>query len=330
MGVKVIHLLKMTWMFTWRLLIVSTLLFGSRYNDSVPLLAFGVAAVLVFGFNKTLLTWPLIRLFRGRSFIEPAGGFRARTPKRSKPTKRRPTRPQVEQEPARPQIGSATANGRITGFEPRALEVKPVPRFPTMYGVPGEGLDGAVNLSAENVKLGIKGERNFARALGVARKLGDYHTIWSVPVPDQVEFKPGPYGTDIDCILATGEAIFLIDLKNYKSGDVRYYNRGNQLYCEDVPTGKQVGEPKTMSRNMEMATSAVRKHCPNAEIWPVVVFMPTDKGEGVIDKVNWPGQVPAVNLSEFLEIISKQPKFEWSAPTGGSFARLTSLQKMKR
>lgn len=339
MFTKLIHFAKMSWMFIWRFTLISALVFGGRYMEALIPAAFILAGLSSFVLQRTLLTWPLLRLVTGKRVVIPSSSWGSEAIPAT--SKQRPTgrtaRPTAGRGPGKPHVGpvgggselsSASRNGRITGFEPKSLEQWPVPQHFNMKGAPGAGLQGAQNMSQTNIDLGVKGEENFARALSATGQIGRFGTIWSVPVPDQDFFRPGKYETDIDCIIGTGSAIFLVDLKNYKSGNVRYHRRGNELYCEDVATGKQIGEVKTMTRNMEMATSAMRKHFPKANIVPVVVFMPTDKGEGTIDKVVWPGGIPAMNLTEFLSVLAQQGDFDWKLPHAGAFSRMGNLLTM--
>lgn len=338
MFTKLIHFAKMSWMFIWRFTLISALVFGGRYMEALIPAAFILAGLSSFVFQRTLLTWPLLRLVTGKRVVIPSDSWGSDAiPAPSKRPAGHTARPTAGRGPGKPHVGpvgagsrltTASRNGRITGFEPKALEARAVPRVPSMIGAPGAGLHGATGMSQTNIQLGVKGEENFARALDATGQIRRFGTIWSVPVPDQDRFVPGPYGTDIDCVLATGSAIFLIDLKNYKSGDVRYTAQGDQLYCEDVATGKLIGEAKTMTRNMEMATSAVRKHLPKANIVPIVVFMPTDKGEGVIENVSWPGGIPAMNLTEFLSVLAQQQDFNWQLPHSGEFGRISNLLQM--
>lgn len=333
MFTKLIHFAKMSWMLIWRLLLLDALFFAGRFDTQFLAAAVIGSFVSVFFFNRTLVTWPLIRLLRKRPAVIPADGFDgAARPRPTRPSgyQRGPVKvkPQAPTVPTGGTLATASANGRITGFEPSALKARTVPATPSMIGVPGAGLHGATGMTQTNITLGVAGEENFAKALSATGQIGRFGTVWSVPVPDQDRFVPGPYGTDIDCVLATGSAIFLVDLKNYKSGDVRYHSSGNLLYCEDGATGKQVGEVKTMSRNMEMATNAVRRHFPSANIVPVVVFMPTDKGEGVLDNVVWPGGIPAMNLTEFLSVLANQQDFSWNLPHAGALGRMGNLLTM--
>lgn len=337
MFTKLIHFAKMSWMFIWRLTIVSVVLLGGHYIELLVPAAFIAAGLGAFVFNRTLLTWPLLRLVTGKRVVIPANswGSDATTAPVKKRTGGHAPRSTGGRGPGKPHVGpvgttlqTASRNGRITGFEPKTIEQWPVPTHFNMKGAPGAGLHGAQNMSQINIDLGVKGEENFARALAATNQIGRFSTIWSVPVPSMDSFRPGEYETDIDCIIGTGSAIFLVDLKNYKSGDVRYHRRGDILYCEDVATGQQVGEPKTMSRNMEMATAAMRKHFPDANIVPVVVFMPTDKGEGTIDKVVWPGGIPAMNLTDFLSVLVNQGEFNWKLPHSGAVARMGNLLTM--
>lgn len=340
MFTKLIHFAKMSWMFIWRFTFVSALVFGGRYMEALIPAAFILAGLSSFVFHRTLLTWPLLRLVTGKRVIIPSDSWGSDAIPAA--SNQRPAghtaRPSAGSGPGKPHVGpvggggirlgTASRNGRITGFEPKSLEARPVPNVPAMIGTPGAGLHGATGMSQTNIQLGVKGEENFARALDATGQIRRFGTIWSVPVPDQERFIPGPYGTDIDCVLATGSAIFLIDLKNYKSGDVRYTAQGDALYCEDVATGKLIGDVKTMGRNMEMATTAVRRHFPKANIVPIVVFMPTDKGEGLIENVNWPGGIPAMNLTEFLSVLAQQQDFNWQLPHAGAFGLMGNLLKM--
>jgi hypothetical protein len=329
MFTKLIHLAKMTWMFTWRLLIIDAIIFKGGTDEYALVAGFILAAVMVFGFKQTLLTWPLIRLVTKKRVIIPSNSWGSnaitaptKPVKKYKQPSRTKNQPEVEHKAYR---DSASENGRITGYEPGMLAKYPVPTVSSMTGVPGSGLLNATEMTKTNVNLGMQGEENFARALFVEGLIHRFRTIWSVPVPDQEEFKPGPYSTDIDCVLATGNTIYLVDLKNYKSGAVQYHNKGNQLYCEDNITGEQVGEVKTMSRNMEMATTAMQHHFPKANILPVVVFMPTNKGEGFINKVVWPGGVQAMNLSQFLYKLKAEPDFSLQSSDAGAFLRIERL-----
>jgi len=339
MFTKLIHFLKMSWMLTWRLLVFGAIFLGSQHNDILLWVAIGTSAVLVFGFNKTLRTWPLIRLIAGGKAFLPANSWG----EASRPVRQAPNRT-PRRGPGRPNLGtpggiqrpsivghvaSATNNGRISGFEPKALESMAVPNSVSMTGAPGAGLHGAKGMSQTNIDLGVKGEENFAKALSLTGQLDRFKTVWSVPVPAQNSFVPGPYGTDIDCVLFTDSAIFLVDLKNYKSGDVRYFSHGEELFCEDGATHKQVGEVKVMTRNMEMATNAVRNYFPHYNIVPVVVFMPTDKGEGVLDNVTWPGGITAMNLTEFLSVLANQQSFDWNATAhAGAVGQFGQLLRM--
>jgi hypothetical protein len=337
MFTKVLHIAKMTWMFSWRLLILDAIVFKGAIDEKAILISFITATVFVVGFNKTFLTWPLVRLIRKKRVIIPANAWGSDAVVAPTEPKREPTPAAVpttkfrSPETAATVIDGAIEKGRITGYEPSTLEALPVPATLTMTGTPGSGLNDASGMDQDNIDLGIKGEANFARALSVAGLIHRFRTIWSVPVPDRDIFKIAQYSADIDCVLATDETVFLIDLKNYKSGAVRYYHKGIQLYCEDSMTGQQVGDPKTMSRNMANATEALRKHFPKVNFTPVVVFMPTDKGEGFVDKVFWPGNIPAMNLSQFFYKLNTESDFSYdTTPHAGAFSLIASLLREKR
>lgn len=342
---RIFNFVKMSWMLTWRLAIPSFFLFhGPHWNAIVPF-ALVVSAVSVFALKTTLVTWPLLKLLQRNPVVAPSdtwAGEKApeQVPELPKQRRTPASTPQYNRYgpavPPVPRLSTASEPGRITGYEPKTLEAMSIPNLPNMIGRPGSGLENVErdhqdNMSAKAVALGKRGEENFARALMKANLLHRFGNIWSVPVPDLERFVPAAYEADIDCLLATGSTIYLVDLKNYKSGNVRYYSKADELYCEDVPTGERVGDLKIMTRNMIKATIAMRKHFPDAKIVPVVVFMPTDKGEGTIDNVWWPGGVRAMYLSQFLEEVVHEPSFEWNAGIAhaGVFARMSNLLWMR-
>lgn len=339
---RIFNFVKMTWMLTWRLAIPSFILFhGPHWNIILPV-ALVISAGTVFALNKTLVVWPLLKLIQRKPIIEPAdtwsGEKAPEKPDTPTPAPHKPTGSgsynRSTPQPTQRYLPTASQVGRITGYEPDALKARPVPRTMYMTGVPGSGLSDAEegdygSMSEAVVALGKEGEENFARALQAAGLLHRFHTTWSLPVPDQERFIPASYNADIDCALGTGRTIFLVDLKNYKSGNVRYYAEGAMLFCEDVPTGALVGETRHMTQNMQNATLALRGHFPDANIVPVVVFMPTNKGEGTIDNVMWPGGIRAMNLTQFLAELAAEPDFSWQAPHGGALARMGNLLRMR-
>lgn len=305
---KIVNVPKVLWMLFWRLSFATLFFTGSfpfYRNLTISLVA---SLILVLGFNRTIKIFPLINLIRGKGIFriigDSDGQLAFRRGGASSTSGGRTFIPHSSNV-----IETAFANGRITGYEPRNLAMLDVPKGALVVGSPGKGLSSASNMSQKNISLGQMGETNFAKVLGKERITRRLMTLWSVSVPDKNSLTPGPYGTDIDCIVVTGDTVYLIDLKNYKSGDVTYRSDGQKLYTIDNTTGNLVGEPKTMSRNMEMATDIMRSHFPGINFVPAVVFMPTDKGEGIIDDVYWPGNIKAVNLSDMLEHLSLQMSY---------------------
>lgn len=320
-------------MLSWRLLMVDAVIFRGGYDTKFLILAVLISGFMAFFLNKTITAFPLIRLIMRKPVIVWADGFSNDNEPRV--VKSRPATPREKAKLAEPvkvvqRVKTATTNGYMTGFEPSALASIPIPDFPTMDGVPGASLGEENEMDEAAVKLGIMGEQNFARALAVTRLIGRFGSVWSVPVPDPEVFEPAAYNADIDCVIATGTCIYLVDLKHYKSGNVRYYHNGNQLFCEDVATGALVGETKTMSQNMSTATRVMKHHFPKVVIKPVVVLMPTDKGEGIIDNVMWPGNIQAMNLTQFISQLQADRDFSYSTPQGGALSRISSLAKRKR
>ena len=343
MASKILHFIKMSWMLIWRVLLFTTFFaFAQNWQTNLVWASLIGSAIVVFGFGKSLRTFPIIRAFFMRDTLildfdkpklasrNPNGRSYGNTRPRgnARPTTSTPSyAPHQGSVPYShgPKLNGATANGRMTGFEPKAMEHYPVPKIHSMTGVPGAGLQNAAGMTKTNIALGTAGEQNFAKALAKTGAIKRFRTVWSVPVPSMDRLEPNKYGTDIDCVIETASAVFLVDLKNYKSGDVQYYSHNEFLNCVDRATNQPVGDTKVMSRNMEMATNAVRKHFPRANVVPVVVFMPTDKGEGELLDVVWPGDVPAMNLTEFLTVLNTQGDSVSRSESSYAAARLGGL-----
>ena len=328
------HGVKLWWMTLWRLMVLD--MFTGALQGWM-ILAFPLAfSIVLTACGWTVITWPLARALRYRAspFYKIAVGPYFGQPQRprytpsSRPGYRGPSQysPQPHHGGARQE--TASRNGRMTGFEPRALEAVTIPQLPTMTGAPGAGLHSS-HFSSRNVNLGVEGEVNFAKALTKTGLLKAFHSLWSVSVPDPKVLTPNKYNTDIDCILVAGNEVILVDLKNYKSGDVTYTARGDQLHCTDNVTGIAVGTPKKLSRNMEMALTSVRGHFPRLKVSAFVVFMPTNKGEASIAPGTvWPGSVPAVSLTNFLAYL--QSRAVNGAPNGAATTFIRNMGALVR
>ena len=221
------------------------------------------------------------------------------------PQAQRQQRPAPEPEPQFAEIlQRASKGGRMTGFEPREM-AKYYPTFTTSAkGVAGLGLFGS-DFSASSVYQGQVGETNFFKALSKTDLVDSYMSYWSVrlPAPNRPLRPDDKYTTDVDCVLVEGNTIHLIDLKNYASGAVTWHNEQESwLLCRDDVTGKQVGKPRKMSRNMAMALSRFQALFPTAEVTARVTLIPTNFGEATVEPGTcWPGDIPLETLSQTLD-----------------------------
>lgn len=101
--------------------------------------------------------------------------------------------------------------------QPRPAEDLVLDSHAWMHGTPGQSLQSSSSaLGAENTRVGILGERRFAKALESAGMLDRFTTFWSLHLPDtdgagNVDAGMSKY--DIDCIIQTQDQIWLIDVK---------------------------------------------------------------------------------------------------------------------
>lgn len=219
-------------------------------------------------------------------------------------------------------VDRATGPGFITGFEPQELESINLAPHTHMYGTPGAGLSGS-GFAESNIKLGQLGELNFAKVLQSQGMLDSYASFWSVQMPDAQIGASAQFNTDIDCILVSRDSVWLIDVKNYVQGAVTWHRESatdertgkevQQLVAVDNETGGYVGEPRRMSRNMQMAADRFTKRFEESDlrlsVKSVVVMMPRRDGLGVIENVTWPDNIPAAALPRFLHWISEEQPF---------------------
>lgn len=219
-------------------------------------------------------------------------------------------------------LSRASRKGKTSDyFDNQHLEKLPIPNTARMFGSPGAGLGSADQFGSGAVAAGQKGEENFAKILarvdengspyfaedGSPRLLDLVYSFWSVGIPAEEGQKS--YNTDVDCILLQNDKMMLVDLKYYLDGAVTYSQYKDLLYTVDHETSNWVGEPKKMTRNMEMALDRYRKQFPNHLIEAITILIPTNMGEGNITTNSqftpkYPGDIPLLTISSGLNRIS--------------------------
>jgi hypothetical protein len=316
---------RVWWMLTWRSVFISFLCGMAEdtvFYDFGPVFLLApvpiypiVAIVMVVVFKKTFAKRPLLGLLKDQPPVVSltrhynphalARRTRPHTPPGSpRYTSTSRTKTATGRAPERPTIDKPTNRGTLTGFEPEKLKNVPMPTSDHMHGSPGIGL-GDSGFGAQAIELGQAGEANFAKVLGMEGFIDKFPTFWSVHLPDENGDVDEKYrNVDIDCVILTGDTLWLVDLKNYRQGDVTYRTYGERLYVEDNATGSWVGEPYKMSRNMsnaELRFSKLLTRKP-VRVESVVVFMPTPMGVGqTTPETRWPDRVKTYMLPDFLD-----------------------------
>jgi hypothetical protein len=311
---------KVWWMAQWRLSLATFLLYDWMLLTVV--LAMATSAILIFGAKRTVLIFPLLRLLLRRPAVQPVAARAGRKPREKTPTQAKPQA-----------VGrqKASTRGRITGYEPKLLAaVEATGKL--MAGKPGAGLTSSA-FDARAVETGMAGELRFAQAMKLfgtttqTHLLDRLYSFWSVAMPDAHGRPDRSFGTDVDCVLLSNKFIYLIDVKNYKGGGLRYTASGEMLHATDVATGEPVGEPKLMSKNMAMAVERFTRLFPQHTIIPRVVFMPTDMGAAHLSGVTWPGGIPAVGVDELLPELARAAAGAQISTTAYTATRIRSLVK---
>lgn len=219
---------------------------------------------------------------------------------------RRPDSNQFSPPEAGEQLTRASRPGKMTGYEPRALRDYHAPISINAKGIAGLGLFGS-SFSQQSVYMGQMGEVGFYKVLCKENLIDSASSFWSVAMPGNqgVATADTRFSTDVDCVIVQGNVIYLFDLKYYRSGDVTWHTTDGQwLLCRDNASGKQVGSPRKMSRNMAMAQERFPKIFPHHRVRSYVVLVPTDSGLGnVAPGTAWPGDVPLITITEAVAMI---------------------------
>lgn len=213
------------------------------------------------------------------------------------------------------QRAQASGPGQISGYEPRTIDTTRFQNSNLIFGSPGAGLSAA-GFSKAATQMGQDGELRFAKALVKAELIDRVATFWSVSLPAEVSRRvargatmaeDAKFNTDIDVVVFTGTVIYLVDVKNYRSGGITYYTSRDSsvLISLDDATHEMVGEEKHPSRNMIMALDRFKKMFPNKNVQARIVFVPRDEGEATLRGATWPGGIPAVRLTDFLAELTK-------------------------
>lgn len=322
-------MLRMFWMILWRFAIFAGVA-AIFWNDAGVF--FGPVGVVFFSALGSFLLYKVAGI---EVFTHPLSRFLHKLPVYRKvsgsvstgytqPTRKTtPSSPNTSQPPftiPRPIQRQATKKGRMTGYESGILSEFAIPRTSSMFGTPGAGLTGATNkFGSAAVEMGQKGEANFAKILSMTNidgfkrdfpvedvMIDKLYSFWSVSVPTNGK---KDYDTDVDCILVKGNKMMLVDMKYYKDGDVTYYGDGEKLYTIDNATSNWVGEPKKMSRNMEMAVDRFKQVFPKYEISAIVILIPTNMGIGEMGRYPftpmYKGNIPLYTVKDGLRVISR-------------------------
>lgn len=206
----------------------------------------------------------------------------------------------------------AVGPGTTTGYEPAALSSVVSGSSPHTYGAPGLALQHARGRGAARAR---EGHDLFARALTREGLIDRFAIFWHVQLPED-----GAVGANsqtsaaVDCVILTGRSLWLIDVKNYAQGGVRWLTDGTDLVATDTVDGGQVGETRVMGPSISTArdrwqakVSAVGLR---TRVKAAVTLLPRDTGLGEISGLTWTGGVPIQGLPQLLDFLKKEPAFD--------------------
>ena len=206
----------------------------------------------------------------------------------------------------------AVGPGQQTGLEPDALADQPIATDPNVWGAPGLSLGNAQDQAAKRVR---EGQQHFARALS-ARGIHAKHAVfWNVQLPQE-----GAVGASlnavggVDCVVLTGRSLWLIDVKNFAQGGVRWLTDGDQLVAVDLTDGGQVGEARLMGKSLSVArdrwVAKLDGMGIRAKVHAEVTMLPRHNGLGDIPQLSWTGNVPISGVGSLLDRLARESAFD--------------------
>ncbi|MBT1166288.1 nuclease-related domain-containing protein [Bifidobacterium simiarum] len=208
-------------------------------------------------------------------------------------------------------IAFFAAVGSVTDSEETSVQAEPSDQTDDLYGMSEaeivrrlrsctaqvKGLHGGglhdTGFGAMRENAGRRGEYSLAAALIRHGLLDDPNTcVWfSLRNPGD-----DTGNTDIDCVIARGTNVWLLDAKHY-------YPAAKDLYLESAGDRAVKGGDRTYvtSRNMAWVTNAVRERLGFARIHPLVLLCRTRGGVyGIRSDVRWPGDIPVRQTDQWL------------------------------
>lgn len=204
-------------------------------------------------------------------------------------------------------------------------------------GNPASNVSEAQRFSQDSLSAGVAGEMAFAAALLKADVPDHAQIAFSAHLPDEAAAEQGvvvpsqryPHN-DVDCIIATRDYVFLVDVKNYMSGGNFFYaNEGRYITTPAMDGLSYFDTTMNMqeaSRNMEMVYDFYSKAFPNQTLIPIVVLMPTDNGEPhVAGDMMFPGGIKVVGLTKFLNMLLSTKKFRAGCKTEKAWPDIQKL-----
>lgn len=158
------------------------------------------------------------------------------------------------------------------------------------YGEAGKGIE-QVSHFGKNAYTGAAGERKLSGHLNRHPMCSRYFAWRSLRIPHS----PGQtnYQSDVDMALASGNRLVLIDAKMYASG-YTYWSAFGRVFKGTQILKDDDGNPRRLSRNMELAVTRYREALPGCRVEGVVIFVASGKKSQLPNSVSllrWPGGI---------------------------------------
>lgn len=185
-----------------------------------------------------------------------------------------------------------------------------------IFGKAAKGLAKS-NFDKKSKFAGIEGEKKFLQELEKSKITKDYDVWCSLKIPNS------KYRTDVDFAITNNKEIILIDVKMWQGG--KHYWSLNGIPFKGLSPMKKNGKIG-LSKNMQMAVEAYKKHFPEMTVSAKVVFVPTNNKKtpkpASVFFLKWPGNINSIQMNDFIKSIKRKRKTKTNEHTTNKMKKL--------
>lgn len=166
---------------------------------------------------------------------------------------------------------------------------------PKVFGIPGSSLQG---LRGPKFDKGFEGERRFHSLLQERGFLEDYDSFWSLEVGQGRHQR-----IEIDCVLASGDKVLLIDVKNWNFEKNDYSQPLPDVIIKKGRGAKELPEVYHLGNSLLRGQTYLSRVLPGTIVRSATVFLSTTRDQ--VSKLSWPGSTVTLSEDAFYQTLER-------------------------